>query len=850
MKTISEFNNFKKPNSLEKKFQLLIEILKNRQLEFLRPEDLLDLDTHRRGASFRYDIHVRDIANAYAFVQEHSRQGIPGVFFLQIDYSLAERQRVSDFVELARFATESGLQVGLHSSPVDSYFIWKIHDGNARSYANWLREYGEQHLTALASEPNRLKAFNADVGRHFAESVEQAKQLIGPFDLIASHGGELGQILRPRVSAMAPAVANVFKDLLANNWMTKTRLVTVGIKVDVQQILTKQLLQVTDRGGGYDLMLDSLRRISPSVNVQVLIHPYGWGAFTMVSQKNIIDISTNLSPDIIQSESLPLKTQSVEILDRSAHMLVNMAPPGHECKSACSRVHEKWVSWFQHKFKNVEEKIDDALCSVPRIPLAVIETTQTEAEYLKLIGDKSRNMLRKAMRNGYTVRVFDSAQHLDDIYAIRTSKEIRSGKPVPDNFKEYPLPFDKVNNNLCDSHKIIGVGVFKGETKLVGYAALHNCGELSIINTILGHGEHLKFGVMNLLVFGAFKEIRGRFPSVKYINYLTLRSSTKQLDTFKKSVGFVPREICLRLASCGDAEVLKTVQTGEIKSTVALQTLALVDANLPQSMPSIILSLKTQPNNPIADLIERKAFRKILIRGDCCSIRAVARNPELFGKPELIQNEKCTMEVYLDHLQGISYPDDALASLSNLDDMPPSLRRYYINQNKADVLTESGADLLVVDSYADSFFQLWQNKRTKAKLWVNAKFLHDRSTFEREHIKLPRRTFHEVLIDTKRFIEHVRRNNPDLPVLYLTHPIHYYRYLNSRREFCYLGEELERFISNVYWGTHLPKEVCEPVDMNSCGPGETHHYTPQTYAKMILAAAARSPVRTEAEVVW
>jgi hypothetical protein len=117
-------------------------------------------------------------------------------------------------------------------------------------------------------------------------------------------------------------------------------------------------------------------------------------------------------------------------------------------------------------------------------------------------------------------------------------------------------------------------------------------------------------------------------------------------------------------------------------------------------------------------------------------------------------------------------------------------------------------------------------------------------------VKLPRKTFHEVLVDTQKFIALVRRNNPNIPVLYLTHPIHYYRYLNSRRELCYLGEELERFTPNVFWGTHIPKEECEPVDMDSCGPGETHHYTPETYAKMVLAAAERVPVRTSAETVW
>ncbi len=551
------------------------------------------------------------------------------------------------------------------------------------------------------------------------------------------------------------------------------------------------------------------------------------------SENRMTTILTEFSDPILRDAEIP----NFRVLD--------LAPPDQNCKSGCARTHEKWKSWFAKTFKNTEQNFGGLRYSVPRIPLAVIETAQSETEYLKLIGDKSRNMLRKASRNGYSVHVFNSADYLDDIYAIRTSKETRSGKSVPESFRQRPLPFDSANNLLCEAHHVTGVGVFKDEKTLVAYAAIHNCGDLAIINTILGHGDHLKFGIMNLLIFGVYSEIKARFAGIKYINYLTLRSSTPQLDTFKKSVGFVPCEFGLPLSQASleqaaDEEILQ-----ELEPNIMIES-----PKLGMIGNSNAIQTRAELFNPIAELIERKGFKKILIRGDCCSIRAVARNPQLFGYPQIVHNEKCTTQVYLDHLEGISYPEEELLSISNLDAMAPSLRRYYINQNKADFLWESGADLLVIDSYADSFFQLWENKKSKAKLWINAKYLHNRTSFEREHVKLPRKTFHEVLVDTQKIIEHVRSKNPDLPVLYLTHPIHYYRYLNSRREFCYLGHELERFVPNVYWGTHLPKEECEPVDMNSCGPGETHHYTPETYAKMVLLAASRNPVRTAAPTTW
>lgn len=851
-------------NQLLTEFDLLLEFLREKRFGFIKPIDLPVFSLSGKGVSFRYDIHARDIANAYIFGQEHAARGVPGVFFLQIDYSLAERKRETEFFDFTKYALSEGLEVGLHVSPVDSYFIWEKHGGIARNYADWLRNYGEQYLSMLAADSQQLDILQTEVTKFFAEFVERSRSILGQFSLVASHGGELRQLLRSRVPNMAPGTLDVYNSLCAEGWMTQERLANVGVKGDVEQFKSTWLRQVSDAGGGYKRMQESLLSVSPEASLQILIHPYGWGGMAVLNPKEVHKTiekhaSTSLAHSTSAFETLPETLLAMALPSSidvplpsrfgveakiTPFIVLDLLMPDQGCKPLCAGVYDKWDVWFRRTFKNIEQEIDGVFYSLPRIPLAVIETSQTEAEYLKLIGDKSRNMLRKAAKNGYTVRSFNSAEFIDDIYAIRVSKEIRSGKPVPASFRERPKPFDTGNGRRCSRHKIAAVGVFSSEGILVSYAALHNCGDLAVINTIMGHGDYLKFGIMNLLVFGIFKEIKENFTRVKYINYLTLRSSTPQLDTFKKSVGFVSRDLCIPV--CGLSE--SKSDTGETGKLVDSSVGAKVDCLQISSKPAIIFQEKF--SNPLAEMIACKSFRKILIRGDCCSIRTVARNQDLFGKPEIIQNEKCTMQVYLDHIHGVSYADETLESISDLDAMPPSLRRYYVNQNKASILWEKDADLLVIDSYADSFFQLYENKKSKAKLWVNAKFLRDRAVFEREHLKLPRRTFQEVLVDTQKFIEHVRLNNPNMPVLYLTHPIHYYRFLNSRREFCYLGEELERFVPNVFWGTHLSKEECEPVDLDSCGPGETHHYTPETYAKMVLAAAARAPFRTTAATVW
>jgi len=56
---------------------------------------------------------------------------------------------------------------------------------------------------------------------------------------------------------------------------------------------------------------------------------------------------------------------------------------------------------------------------------AIILLPETINEYLKLIGTKSRNMIRKAEKSGYVARSFIWNENLDDIFLIHTSSKIR-----------------------------------------------------------------------------------------------------------------------------------------------------------------------------------------------------------------------------------------------------------------------------------------------------------------------------------------------------------------------------------------------------------------------------------------
>jgi hypothetical protein len=102
-------------------FAALIEYLKKKECLFYSCLELGKSLAHR-GVSFRYDIHVRDIAGAYGFLAVHYQYNIPVTFFLLADDSNDEYERLSDFLWLAR-RVQSPVEIGIYDSPVDSYFI-------------------------------------------------------------------------------------------------------------------------------------------------------------------------------------------------------------------------------------------------------------------------------------------------------------------------------------------------------------------------------------------------------------------------------------------------------------------------------------------------------------------------------------------------------------------------------------------------------------------------------------------------------------------------------------------------------------------------------------------------------
>jgi hypothetical protein len=164
-------------------------------------------------------------------------------------------------------------------------------------------------------------------------------------------------------------------------------------------------------------------------------------------------------------------------------------------------------------------------CSVLPIP-------QTLGEWR----DEHRTARKRADRShrlGYRFSHIDRERFSEDIYAVNTSLERRQGKPMSNGYRQRTT-FGKTPDYGCDRHQVRTYGVLRDHC-LYAYLWLYQAGDLALVSSILGHGDHLKNDVMYLLAQGVIGELAG---SDGFLIYNRHDSGTDGLRYFKERLGF------------------------------------------------------------------------------------------------------------------------------------------------------------------------------------------------------------------------------------------------------------------------------------------------------------------------
>lgn len=175
-------------------------------------------------------------------------------------------------------------------------------------------------------------------------------------------------------------------------------------------------------------------------------------------------------------------------------------------------------------------------------PLALLPIPATPEAYLDAVGPKTRNVIRKAGRTGYEFREFDWNDHLEEIYEVNTSSEIRRGRPMEGWYAEPVEPREMSEHRRY-------YGAFKGG-RLYGYLHVAVCGDFAFVRHFIGHAEHLTNGIMNGLILTSVERYAGDSP-VKWLKYGPFVDDTDSLNVFKRHAGFGPYATFLELD--GDA---------------------------------------------------------------------------------------------------------------------------------------------------------------------------------------------------------------------------------------------------------------------------------------------------------
>lgn len=163
-------------------------------------------------------------------------------------------------------------------------------------------------------------------------------------------------------------------------------------------------------------------------------------------------------------------------------------------------------------------------------------------KYIKAIESSGRRNIKKAIRLGYTFKAINYNDHLDEVWEIRKSAEVRQGKLSDAFLNNKPSPN---NDPKCsvNTHGYPYFGVFDEENKLVAYAGCFLAGNVIELSHFYGHADHQKNGVVPLLITSIAEYVINNHPAVKVFLYGGYIGASPTLRRFKKKFRFMPYHV-------------------------------------------------------------------------------------------------------------------------------------------------------------------------------------------------------------------------------------------------------------------------------------------------------------------
>jgi hypothetical protein len=162
--------------------------------------------------------------------------------------------------------------------------------------------------------------------------------------------------------------------------------------------------------------------------------------------------------------------------------------------------------------------------------IALLQSASYE-KWWKNVGKKTRNMVRKAEKNGVKTEVVEPNEKLaEGIWKIYNETPIRQERAFP----HYGMSLQTVKRSLLSTQDYTFIGSFF-EGELVGFIQLVHGDETAVISQILSLQKHLNKAVNNALIAKAVEFCTDK--KIRWIMYGRM-GNHPSLDKFKQSNGF------------------------------------------------------------------------------------------------------------------------------------------------------------------------------------------------------------------------------------------------------------------------------------------------------------------------
>lgn len=253
---------------------------------------------------------------------------------------------------------------------------------------------------------------------------------------------------------------------------------------------------------------------------------------------------------------------TVNSLLPTAHLLFSSARP---CPNRpCQRLTARYAGYFC-QFRRPPEYASQSRQGSGIAAVIDLDQFKDHQDFLSQLRKRSEffyRKVKKARKLGYDSKIFVYKNRIPDICEIRKSLKFRAFGPVLDAFLltvdamgGAPVELQRVEAPPCPQHWEVFFGVFRAQTdhrqgdlavadKLVAYARLHRIGNTVRYAAYMGHGEHMRHGVMMLLhadiVAWLQKPGDPATADVRFLTYGAIEQGSAGLFFWKRKALFRP----------------------------------------------------------------------------------------------------------------------------------------------------------------------------------------------------------------------------------------------------------------------------------------------------------------------